>query len=196
MSWPVFRTWNVSDASRWLLNLESMPPLPAPGEALNFDDLQRISTGDSASPTAVQFANRHLERGGFYRIGRIRMAGNRGTASSKFSGLSAVSGRAYEGLLESRPELAGHAELLLTCVRALPAILQGKQAATEVMFPGGSLRLVEKIYKGTTADRLFQSSDRFCDRTCRCPAAPRNCRRRPRFASSKLVPVQAARLSQ
>ena len=53
------------------------------------------------------------------------------------------------------PEFAGHAELLVTCVKALPVVLRGATAAAEVMFPGGSLRLVEKIYKGTTLADYF-----------------------------------------
>src|SRR5260370_17926130 len=37
----------------------------------------------------------------------------------------------------------------MTCIPALPSILEGKRAATEIMFPNGSLHLVERIYKGT-----------------------------------------------
>ncbi|PCK09269.1 MAG: hypothetical protein COA42_04875 [Alteromonadaceae bacterium] len=42
---------------------------------------------------------------------------------------------------------AAQLNLLETCVRALPEVLTGKKQATEVMFPNGSMALVEGIYR-------------------------------------------------
>ncbi len=44
--------------------------------------------------------------------------------------------------------VAAQIALLETCLRALPDILCGRLAATDVMFPDSSLRLVEGVYKG------------------------------------------------
>ncbi|BBA33898.1 hypothetical protein sS8_1944 [Methylocaldum marinum] len=45
------------------------------------------------------------------------------------------------------PELAANFRLLWTCLENLPAILQGRLPATEVIFPGSSMALVETVYK-------------------------------------------------
>jgi polyketide synthase PksN len=49
-------------------------------------------------------------------------------------------------LLAGRPEMAGFARLLTTCLAAYPEVLTGKRKAHEVMFPGGSFAAVEDVY--------------------------------------------------
>ncbi|MCL9840624.1 SDR family NAD(P)-dependent oxidoreductase [Ralstonia solanacearum] len=44
-------------------------------------------------------------------------------------------------------DLHAQLRLLETCARALPAILRGEQPATEVIFPSGSMALVEGVYR-------------------------------------------------
>ncbi len=51
----------------------------------------------------------------------------------------------------AHPDMAPHVALLRTCVDAYDAVLRGAALATDVMFPGSSLALVEGIYRG---DRL------------------------------------------
>ncbi|PHG78289.1 SDR family NAD(P)-dependent oxidoreductase [Bacillus wiedmannii] len=51
-------------------------------------------------------------------------------------------------LVGKHPELEAHVNLMYVCVVAYPAVLTGKKKYTEVMFPKGSISLVEKIYKG------------------------------------------------
>ncbi|MEO3712424.1 amino acid adenylation domain-containing protein, partial [Roseateles flavus] len=46
-------------------------------------------------------------------------------------------------------------KLAEVCLRALPDILAGRQLATEVMFPGSSMALVEGLYKGNRKADLF-----------------------------------------
>ena len=48
--------------------------------------------------------------------------------------------------------------LVETCIRALPAILQNKRSATDVMFPNGSMELVEGIYRGNVVSDYFQQA--------------------------------------
>ncbi|OEV00244.1 polyketide synthase (OzmK) [Streptomyces qinglanensis] len=50
------------------------------------------------------------------------------------------------GLLERRPEMAGFAKLLTTCLDAYPDVLTGKRKAHEVLFPDGSFTAVEGVY--------------------------------------------------
>ncbi|MGL6094427.1 MAG: L-histidine N(alpha)-methyltransferase, partial [Fimbriiglobus sp.] len=51
------------------------------------------------------------------------------------------------GLLARFPDFAPLVEFLEACVRSYPRTLTGKIAATEVLFPGGSMRLVEGVYR-------------------------------------------------
>ena len=46
-------------------------------------------------------------------------------------------------------------KLAEVCLRALPEILCGRQRATDVMFPGSSMALVEGLYKGNRKADLF-----------------------------------------
>ncbi len=48
--------------------------------------------------------------------------------------------------------------LVETCVRALPQILSGSRKATDVLFPNGSMRLVEGIYRGNIVADFFQKA--------------------------------------
>lgn len=57
------------------------------------------------------------------------------------------------GAWSSFPQLSAHIALVDATLRRLPAILTGRITATEIMFPGSSLKLVEPIYKeNDTAD--------------------------------------------
>ncbi|NUR30713.1 MAG: methyltransferase [Catenulispora sp.] len=53
------------------------------------------------------------------------------------------------------PDLAPTYRLVETTLRVLPEILTGRRAATEVMFPGGSVQLVEDAYKTNPASAFF-----------------------------------------
>ncbi|MFE7390176.1 SDR family NAD(P)-dependent oxidoreductase [Streptomyces sp. NPDC057582] len=52
------------------------------------------------------------------------------------------------GLLTAHPEMAPHVKLLRTCADALTDVLTGSRAHLEVLFPHGSLSLVEDVYRG------------------------------------------------
>ncbi|MER5705086.1 beta-ketoacyl synthase N-terminal-like domain-containing protein [Micromonospora sp. NPDC002296] len=54
--------------------------------------------------------------------------------------------RLTEGMLAHRPEIAGFARLLTSCLDAYPDVLTGKRKAHEVLFPGGSFTAVEDVY--------------------------------------------------
>ncbi|MCW5698017.1 MAG: SDR family NAD(P)-dependent oxidoreductase [Bauldia sp.] len=58
---------------------------------------------------------------------------------------------AEAAFVAAHPDMAPHVRLLRTCVDAFDAVLRGEALATDVMFPGSSLALVEGIYRG---DRL------------------------------------------
>ena len=45
--------------------------------------------------------------------------------------------------------------LVEACLRALPEILTGKRLATEVIFPDGSMHLVEGVYQGNAGADYF-----------------------------------------
>lgn len=60
-----------------------------------------------------------------------------------------------ESLLNSFRELEAYAQLLLTCLQSYPEILSGKVSHMEIMFPGGSKSLVEKIYQGDTLSDYY-----------------------------------------
>lgn len=51
-------------------------------------------------------------------------------------------------LVAAHPGLAAHAHCLRHCLDAYPDVLTGRRNHMEVLFPSGSISLVEKIYKG------------------------------------------------
>ncbi len=58
---------------------------------------------------------------------------------------------------EADPERSAQMRLVDATLRALPAILTGKQAATEVLFPNSSMTLVEGIYKRNRVADYFNT---------------------------------------
>ncbi len=58
---------------------------------------------------------------------------------------------AEQKFIQEHPDLAPHATLLRRCVDSLAEVLRGDLPATDVLFPGSSMALVEGIYRG---DRL------------------------------------------
>ncbi|WP_431874894.1 SDR family NAD(P)-dependent oxidoreductase [Micromonospora marina] len=58
-------------------------------------------------------------------------------------------------VLARHPDLAPHVALLARCVDALPGVLDGRTAPTEVLFPGGSTDLVAAVYQGQRAADFY-----------------------------------------
>ncbi len=59
------------------------------------------------------------------------------------------------GLLARFPDFAPLVEFLEACVGSYPRTLTGRAAATEVLFPGGSMRLVEGVYRQNALADFF-----------------------------------------
>lgn len=53
-----------------------------------------------------------------------------------------------KALIRRYPEVDGYATLSRICLEAFPEVLTGRRAPTDVMFPEGSMALVEPIYRG------------------------------------------------
>ncbi|WP_319303171.1 SDR family NAD(P)-dependent oxidoreductase, partial [Streptomyces scabiei] len=51
-------------------------------------------------------------------------------------------------LVARHPAMRPHVALLRRCVEALPEVLDGSRPPTDVLFPGGSVELVESVYRG------------------------------------------------
>ncbi|MGW2157707.1 SDR family NAD(P)-dependent oxidoreductase [Nonomuraea sp. NPDC001699] len=60
-----------------------------------------------------------------------------------------------EEVLARFPDLEPHVKLLTACVEALPGVLAGERDPMEVLFPGGSMSLVEQVYKGQAVSDHF-----------------------------------------
>jgi ubiquinone/menaquinone biosynthesis C-methylase UbiE/acyl carrier protein len=60
-----------------------------------------------------------------------------------------------DNLAREFPEIADRIPLLAACLGSLPEILTGNKSHMEVMFPGGSLALVEDIYTGNEITQYF-----------------------------------------
>ncbi|UCH49735.1 MAG: SDR family NAD(P)-dependent oxidoreductase [Betaproteobacteria bacterium] len=60
-----------------------------------------------------------------------------------------------DGLASEFPEIADRIPLLSACLTSMPEILTGNKGHMEVMFPGGSLALVEQIYSGNEITQHF-----------------------------------------
>ncbi|WP_158014448.1 SDR family NAD(P)-dependent oxidoreductase [Ralstonia solanacearum] len=63
----------------------------------------------------------------------------------------------HERLIHWRQDadLAARAQLLDACLKSLPALLTGERQATSVLFPGGSMALVEGVYKNNRISDYF-----------------------------------------
>lgn len=57
--------------------------------------------------------------------------------------------------MAENPDLAATHLLVETTLRAFPDILSGRRPATEVIFPGGSLELVQNAYATNPASAFF-----------------------------------------
>lgn len=55
------------------------------------------------------------------------------------------------------PQYQPHGRLLSICLQAFGAVVSGKEQATTIMFPGGSLEYVSGIYKGNAQSDYFNS---------------------------------------
>jgi acyl transferase domain-containing protein/acyl carrier protein/SAM-dependent methyltransferase/NADP-dependent 3-hydroxy acid dehydrogenase YdfG len=58
-------------------------------------------------------------------------------------------------LFKTFPTIKPHVRFLSICVDALPRILTGRADPLEVMFPGGSMELVEPIYRGNKISDFY-----------------------------------------
>lgn len=83
----------------------------------------------------------------------------------KFSKLMAAIQAIPNGVSEGRaallrrfPEIVGHLDLIDTCLAAYPDILQGKIDPLAVMFPEGSFKLVEPVYRDNPIADYFNST--------------------------------------
>ena len=135
--------------------LSGLSLIPAVGELLDLNDLERRLEVIPRHQRLFTALIGLLAKAGFiestvagWRVTEVLDGAESARSPETFARLTQSYRAAY-------PEFAGHAELLVTCVKALPVVLRGATAAAEVMFPGGSLRLVEKIYKGTTLSDYF-----------------------------------------
>jgi acyl transferase domain-containing protein/acyl carrier protein/SAM-dependent methyltransferase/FMN-dependent NADH-azoreductase len=73
------------------------------------------------------------------------------------------------------PDYQARCELVDATLRALPDVLAGRTAATDVLFPAGSLRLVEPIYRRNSVADAFNRwvADAVVEEIERCAAAGR-----------------------
>ncbi|MFD4987451.1 SDR family NAD(P)-dependent oxidoreductase [Streptomyces sp. NPDC058374] len=58
---------------------------------------------------------------------------------------------AVAALVGRFPDMSPHADLLRRCTEALPQVLDGSRNPMEVLFPKGSMELVERVYRGQAA---------------------------------------------
>ncbi len=58
-------------------------------------------------------------------------------------------------VLQQEPSLAAQIELAETCLRRLPELLDGRVHPTDVLFPGGSMEAVARLYAGNAQFKYF-----------------------------------------
>jgi polyketide synthase PksN len=96
-----------------------------------------------------------LNRAGFIRIQgdhiTVTLASGQKKVLKELRRLEARKDR----LLKTFPAIKPHVRFLLTCTNALPRILTGQADPLEVMFPGGSMELVEPIYRGNKISDFY-----------------------------------------
>jgi len=70
--------------------------------------------------------------------------------------------RMKESLKLQYPDLRAHIKLLWECLSNLTGILAGRLKATEVIFPGTSMEMVESIYRGNLFSDYFNTIVTLC----------------------------------
>ncbi|WP_333741046.1 class I SAM-dependent methyltransferase, partial [Streptomyces sp. IBSBF 2806] len=114
-----------------------------------FAELERLAAtllrarllGTDGSPDAVlaRWTGRHPEKSAGERLlqavaALLRRSGHDGVGEQE--------------LVARHPAMRPHVTLLRRCVDALPEVLDGSRPPTDVLFPGGSVDLVESVYRG------------------------------------------------
>ena len=96
-----------------------------------------------------------LAEGGLLTRADAELVGTGKLRDSVYSSELADFERMKADLAREFPEVADRVPLLAACLRSLPEILTGRTGHMEVMFPGGSLALVEGIYAGNAITACF-----------------------------------------
>lgn len=95
-------------------------------------------------------------------VGFVRIKGKTVTAGSMlgkkaFEEELELLERRGKTLVEEYPGIKSHITLLTKCIEKYPEILRGETKATEIIFPGSSMELVESIYKGNETVDYYNS---------------------------------------
>ena len=85
--------------------------------------------------------------------GKIQMFQYSGDLKKELKGLEKKSAQ----LEESNPEIRPFVRLLNVCLVSYPELLTGSKSHMQVMFPKGSMELVEGIYKGNKIADYFNN---------------------------------------
>ncbi len=64
-------------------------------------------------------------------------------------------GEQKERISQNFPDMANTVDLLVRCLENYPSILTGKMSPMEVLFPGGSLEQVERVYRNNKVQDYF-----------------------------------------
>lgn len=73
------------------------------------------------------------------------------------SAMAAPAAPIRQQLIEQHPDMQPHVLLLETCVTQLDAIVSGQRNPVEVLFPKGSMELVQQIYKGQVIANFYNA---------------------------------------
>ncbi|HYJ85573.1 MAG TPA: SDR family NAD(P)-dependent oxidoreductase, partial [Pyrinomonadaceae bacterium] len=96
-----------------------------------------------------------LEKAGLISVNGHRLVGSSSLANADLQEDLKHLELKKNQLTEDLPEIAPHIRLLWACGQHYLEILQGKCAATDIVFPGHSMEQVEGIYKGNTLVDYF-----------------------------------------
>ncbi|MBU0970716.1 MAG: SDR family NAD(P)-dependent oxidoreductase, partial [Proteobacteria bacterium] len=94
-----------------------------------------------------------LARSGHVRVGNKKIAG--AVFPDKDPGRIWEDWDRAKARVLGSSEMKAHMELVVQCVRSLPKILTGKILATDILFPGSSMAVVETIYKKSALSDYF-----------------------------------------
>ncbi|MCW5698016.1 MAG: polyketide synthase dehydratase domain-containing protein, partial [Bauldia sp.] len=129
---------------------------------------ERIDPFEALEPYARLLLQRALGRDGVTPFTRPRHAGLVRALGNLLREPCPPPERAADlrrGLLRAAPDLAPHVALLERCAERLADVLAGRMLASDVLFPGGSMEVVEPVYRGN------RWSDHFNALTARAVAS-------------------------
>lgn len=138
-----------------LKDLQALGILRAPGDSISYDELKRVLRAVPRYLRLCESLGRFLAQSGLVEETASGLLATSHLTDPFVRAELAELPAALERFKAEQPHLAPHATFVWNCIQPLARIIDGSVLATDVMFPGGSVEFISKIYDGTVLMDYF-----------------------------------------